>query len=75
MEFPKYFYFRVKPKRHGTAVVIEDASDADVAEVVRCKDCAYVNARREDMVRCEAHKVWHTLRWYCADGERREDER
>lgn len=41
MECPKYFYFRVKPNRHGTVIEIEDASDADVVEVVRCKDCKH----------------------------------
>ena len=41
MECPKYFYFRVKPNRHGTVIEIEDASDADVVEVVRCKDCRH----------------------------------
>lgn len=41
MKIPKYFYFRVAPIRHGTAVEIENASDVDVAEVVRCKDCIH----------------------------------
>ena len=36
---PKYFYFRVKPINKGTGVRIEEANDADVVEVVRCKDC------------------------------------
>ena len=41
MECPKYLYFRLKSNRHGTVIEIEDASDADVVEVVRCKDCKY----------------------------------
>lgn len=46
----------------------------DLVEVVRCGECAYVNARREDIVRCEAHRMWHTPMWYCADGERMGEE-
>jgi len=43
MNLPKYFYFRVKAKNHGTAIEIEveDASNEDVVEVVRCKDCKH----------------------------------
>lgn len=43
MNIPKYFYFRVKAKMHGTAieVEVEDASNEDVVEVVRCKDCKH----------------------------------
>lgn len=38
-KMPKYFYFRVKSINKGTGVRIEEANDADVVEVVRCKDC------------------------------------
>jgi Zn finger protein HypA/HybF involved in hydrogenase expression len=41
MKMPEYFYFRVKTVKHGTAIEVENASDADVVEVVRCKDCKY----------------------------------
>ena len=37
MKPPKYFYFRVKSDIDS--ITLEDASDADVVEVVRCKDC------------------------------------
>lgn len=40
MKPPKYFYFRVKTGIDKIA--LEDASDADVVEVVRCKDCKYM---------------------------------
>lgn len=40
MKMPKYLYFRVTAE-HGTPVKVEYASDADVVEVVRCKDCKY----------------------------------
>ena len=39
MKLPKYFYFRVKSINKGTGMLLEDASDADVVEVVRCRDC------------------------------------
>lgn len=39
MKPPKYFYFRVKTGMDK--IELEDASDADVIEVVRCKDCIY----------------------------------
>ena len=39
MELPKYFYFRVYAG--NTSVEVVDASDADVVEVVRCRDCKY----------------------------------
>ena len=41
MKTPKYFYFRVKVINKGTALDIEDASDVDVVEVVRCEGCKH----------------------------------
>ncbi|MBQ4187433.1 MAG: hypothetical protein II642_06085, partial [Firmicutes bacterium] len=41
MQIPKYFYYRVKTDRKGLTVEIEDASDVDVAEVVRCAECKH----------------------------------
>lgn len=38
MKLTKYFYFRLHCKDINT-IEIEDASDVDVAEVVRCEDC------------------------------------
>lgn len=38
-KIPDHFYFRVKVGL--TKVELEDASDIDVAEVVRCADCRY----------------------------------
>lgn len=40
MTIPKYFYFRVHIK-DLTSIELEDASDVDVVEVVRCKDCKH----------------------------------
>jgi hypothetical protein len=41
MKTPKYFYFRVNVINKGTGIELEDASDVDVVEVVRCKDCKH----------------------------------
>ena len=61
--------------RQGKTIVsvafIEDMPTADVVEVVRCKDCA----KREC---CRTSTVWAVPPnddWYCADAERRTDER
>ena len=40
MTAPKYFYFRVHSES-GTAIYLEDASKADVEEVVRCCRCKF----------------------------------
>lgn len=44
MKIPKYFYFRVRVKgnHHGKAEIeVEDASNEDVVEIVRCADCKH----------------------------------
>ena len=38
MKLPKYFYYRLHMKDYRT-IEVEDASDTDVAEVVRCANC------------------------------------
>lgn len=69
MKLPKYFYFRVRVKvnHHGTEIEVEDASDADVVEVIRCNDCKYF---RGDGLECH----WGMFAYeddYCSHGERR----
>lgn len=70
MELPKYFYIRVRPKNMGTAVDLEDASDADVVEVVRCKDCLY-----RDGNACDYSAVYVRPNGYCQWGRRKEDDK
>ena len=41
MQTPKYFYFRVYDINKGTGIKVEDVSDVDVAEIIRCKDCRW----------------------------------
>ena len=85
MDIPKYFYFRVRVINKGTGVEIEDASDADVVEVVRCKDCKwYRNANDKYVPRTCDHwsemffyyEGWESVdeNGFCSWGERREDE-
>lgn len=76
MKLPKYFYFRVK----ASNLEIEDASNEDVVEVVRCKDCKHASNepfRGKDCWIC--NKTWWRRsegmkqdNYFCADGERRE---
>ena len=65
-------------------MTLEEANDADVVRVVRCKDCRYgepeENTSHEAMVMCQnkqnpvGYDDWIVAPdWYCADGERRDD--
>lgn len=79
-KLPKYFYFRVRATRHGTAIEVEDASDCDVVEVVRCKDCIYF----DKYIDCQKMYQWDGFcadwarntyeNWYCSRAERRGDD-
>jgi len=79
MEAPKYFYFRVKAVNHGTALQLENASDADVVEVVRCKDCKHWTQTTGKMKgyglgRCDFHDAdLVTCNGFCYWAERREE--
>ena len=51
---------------------IEDAPTVDAVEVVRCKDCRF---RYQDGANfCLLGSMCMSDEWFCADGERREDE-
>lgn len=73
MKIPKYFYFRVRVKgnHHGKAEIeVEDASNEDVAEIVRCIDCEHFHG---DGLECR----WGLNAYeddYCSHGERREND-
>lgn len=64
--FPKYFYFRVHVNM--TSVEIEDASDVDVVEVVRCKDC---NDYQTKFRWCKLHDGEMQPTDFCSYGEQR----
>lgn len=54
---------------------IEDTPAADVAEVVRCKDCKYVIfTEHRDYIRCTKHCAFSFRpNDFCSYGERREE--
>lgn len=86
MKLPKYFYFRVHVNK--LQIEIEDASDCDVVEVVRCKDCVHRPTVEDpekrgfnvhfpdDMCPCQCDDGWYNWYpkddWFCAYGERKE---
>lgn len=54
---------------------IEDEPTADVAEVVRCRECRYHEDEEVGMVYCATPVGgWVSDNWFCADGAREEDE-
>lgn len=70
-KLPKYFHFRVL---YGKAEIgIQDVSDHDFVEVVRCKDCAWCRAgyceKYDDLIPFGCELPWED--WFCADGKRR----
>lgn len=73
MELPKYFYFRVKYNPRGTSVTLEDASDVDVVEVVRCRDCVYFEASKDYTPYCNHINGLDAVvaDAYCSYGERK----
>lgn len=73
-EIPKYFYFRTKSD--GITIQIEDASDADVVEVVRCKDCVRHTDEEPGMVYCP-HIIggWCDDDWFCKSGKEQEHDK
>lgn len=87
MKIPEYFYFRVKSDPNGLTLTLEDASDADVVEVVRCKDCEYFDTDAWRTVDGVPLIVAHNIcrNWaggcmtepngYCSFGTRRKNER
>lgn len=77
MRLPEYFYFRVKPDKEGMTITLEDASDADVVEVVRCCNC--LEWSEYDGTNGEPNCGWCEIlnrntycQFYCADGARKD---
>lgn len=48
---------------------INSIKDADVVEVVRCKDCKHKNPRG---YKCLRDNLWHDSDDFCSYGERKE---
>ena len=74
-KLPKYFYFRVTPINKWTGVRIEEANDADVVEVVRCRDCVHGEVDDTDFPNqylCHFYgDDWNDALHYCSYGERK----
>lgn len=78
MKLPKYFYFRVKSINKGTGILLEDASDADVVEVVRCRDCEYGEVDDPDLnpyqYLCHHNgSDWNHALHFCSYGKRKKN--
>lgn len=67
-KLPKYFYFRLHHANKGTAVEIEDASDVDVAEIVRCGQCKW----SDKYYHCDRVMWWNSADDFCSRGERKD---
>lgn len=54
---------------------VENAPTVDAVPVVRCKDCKYHENEEIGMVYCPNQiGGWVKENWFCADGERKDDE-
>lgn len=60
-------------KYMGVFDIINEQPEADVVEVVRCKDCMWWEKGNDSLQgRCILHQSYPTGGWYCANGERKE---
>lgn len=57
-------------------MIVREMTTADVEEVVRCKDCKYLNDRDDNILRWCKRLICGCVKdnFFCADGERREEE-
>lgn len=61
---------------------LEEAPTVDIPEVVRCKECFYAIPynekwtlpKKNNCMWCKRYEDIRTPDWFCADGERREDD-
>ena len=54
--------------------VDETGKVTPLPEIVRCKDCKYQVDRGRRFKECDKHFLWAKDDWFCADGERKEEE-
>jgi hypothetical protein len=71
-KIPDHLYFRVKVGL--TEVKLEDASDVDVVEVVRCKDCIHWLEYDSSPPDCGMNMLRMGPDDYCSYGERKNNE-
>ena len=72
MKMPKYFYYRVKVVNKGCGVEVENASDVDVAEVVRCADCLHYSELIPGTIPVCLRYGDFKENDYCSHGEKRD---
>ena len=51
---------------------VKKSSEVDAVPVIRCRNCIHSEGRTE--LWCEVHEIRVDIDYFCADGERREDE-
>lgn len=62
-------------KYMGVFDTINSMPEADVAEVIRCKDCKYWDKLNEGLQgRCILSGNYPTGTWYCANAERKDEQ-
>lgn len=75
-KLPEFFHFQV---RSGlTKIEIQDVSDKDFVEVVRCWNCKHNQGTKtwidNDLTAdCMNGHGYPPLDWFCADGEKRQE--
>ena len=60
----------------GYNQVLSELNSNKLKTIVRCKDCknSGLDSSGINGYWCSAHTEWHDENWFCADGERRENE-
>ena len=73
MNIPKYFYFKINVNKKENEIIIEDASDLDVAEVIRCNKCKWFEEYIDGTGYCfiSRNDMWPDD--FCSYGERAEE--
>lgn len=77
MKLPEYFYFKVCVDPKKLKIILEDRSDQDVVEIIRCNQCKYFdygfNENGELFCRCTGPHYGGTTPFdYCSHAERHE---
>ena len=71
------YYFGRPPHAEELMYGIENSPTVDAVPVVRCKDCRLGEKNKGAYVRektwCIRQETYHNDDWFCADGERRDD--
>ena len=76
MKLPRYFYFKVYVDPKKMQIILEDHTDQDVVEIIRCEQCKYCdwgfNEDGELFYKCIGPYYGYTTPLdYCSHAERR----